>query len=385
LLLQRKGGIDRITLGDEGGVSVAPLAQDEMFPDVHGGPRIAWDPDAAGDGRLRVPLLGGFRTYGPGSSGAWTLISELAVPQRVDAGPELFRIRSPSIEAIGRSGDGRLVFATESEPLGKRRLRTLLLDPDGPAERRVVESWALFPEPERVVDRDFALLRGAPVLIVTTTTADKLSILGEKALRIYPLGGDRTRAGDPPLFAAMTGINLWQEARPTIIDLDGDGRDDLVLAYWKGLKNSIVAFEVYRGTENGSFGKARSMSFEVDDGKRGVLEFGRDLDGDGRPDAILRAGNDLLVFAGPQASRALDKPVETRPSRRIPLGAGLPEGGRTELSMGLEGFAVHRGRGGLGTLHLVDVDGDGRTEVVFAGDTESGFGRATVVFVRGSR
>ena len=321
LLLQRKGGIDRITLGDEGGVSVAPLAQDEMFPDVHGGPRIAWDPDAAGDGKLRVPLLGGFRTYGPGSSGAWTLISELAVPQRVDAGPELFRIRSPSIEAIGRAGDGRLVFATESEPLGKRRLRTLLLDPDGPAERRVVESWALFPEPERVVDRDFALLRGAPVLIVTTTTADKLSILGEKALRIYPLGGDRTRAGDPPLFAAMTGINLWQEARPTIIDLDGDGRDDLVLAYWKGLKNSIVAFEVYRGTENGSFGKARSTSFEVDDGKRGVLEFGRDLDGDGRPDAMLRAGTRPVGFcrgAGkPRAGEAgRNAPVAQDPARR---------------------------------------------------------------------
>ena len=385
LIVQRKGGIDRVARGPEGWASVAPLLENEDLGASRGGPRIAWDTNAAGDGRLRVPLLGGFRTYGPGSSGAWTLLSEIGVPQRVDYGPELFRVRSPSIEAVGRASDGRRLFATDPEPLGKRRLRTLLLDPDGPAESRVVESWALFPEPERMVDREFARLRGSPVLIVTTTTAEKMSILGEKALRIYPLGGDRTRAGDHPLFATMTNVNLWQQVRPTVIDLDADGHEDLVLAYWKGLKNSIVAFEVYRGTAAGSFDKARSTSFEVDDGKRGVLEFAKDVDGDGRPDAVLRAGNELLVFPGTEASRALEKPVETRPSRRIPLGSGIPDGGRTELSMGLEGFAVSRGWGGLGTPHLLDVDGDLRPEAVFAGDTEGGLGRATIVFVRGSR
>ena len=333
------------------------MAQDEDLAALRGGPRIAWDADAAGDGRLRVGLLGGFRTYGAAPDGGLTLISEVAVPRRASGGPELFRVRSPAIEAVGRTREGRLVFATEPEPLGKRRLRTLLLDPDGPAESRVVESWALFPEPERVVDRDFAVLRGSPILIVTTTAADKLSILGEKALRIYPLGGDRTRAGDQPMFATTTNINLWQEVRPVVIDLDADGREDLVLGYWKGLKNSIVAFEVYRGTENGSFGKARSTSFDVDDGKRGVLEFGEDVDGDGRPDAVLRSGNDLLVFSGTPAARALEKPIETRPSRRIALGPGLPDSGRTELSMGLEGFAVSRRWGGLATSPLVDMDG----------------------------
>jgi hypothetical protein len=57
-----------------------------------------------------------------------------------------------------------MVFATEPEALGVRRLRTLLLDPDGPTAAQVVESWSLFPEPERVVDTGFSILDGAPVL-----------------------------------------------------------------------------------------------------------------------------------------------------------------------------------------------------------------------------
>jgi len=51
--------------------------------------------------------------------------------------------------------------------------------------------------------------------------------------------------------------------------------------------------------------------------------------------------------------------------------------------MGLEGFQISRSWGGLGTPHLVDLDGDGRPEAVMAGDGPSG-GRVEVVFVRGS-
>jgi hypothetical protein len=53
------------------------------------------------------------------------------------------------------------------------------------------------------------------------------------------------------------------------------------------------------------------------------------------------------------------------------------------MAMGLDGFQISRSAGGLGAPHLVDLDGDGRPEAVFAGDGASG-GRASVVFVRGS-
>ena len=382
LLLLHAGGIDLVTPVVDGNATSRGLVDDPLLGTTCCGPRLAWDAAGAEDSVLRVALAGAFRSYGPGREGGVAITSELETPERASGGGEQMVVRSPAVRPIGRTQAGRMVFATDTEPLGRRRLRTLLLDPDGPAETHVVESWALFPEPESVVDSAFSMLQGAPVLIVTTTSADKLSVLGEKALRIYPLGGDRTRAGDAPLFAATSGINLWQSTFPAVVDLDGDGRDDLVLAYWKGLQNSIAALEVYKGGAASGFAKPRTTSFDVDDGEKAFMEFGPDLDGDGRPDLILFAKRELLVFPGSEPERAIQKPVASRASRRIPLAPDLPRPRGISMSMGLEGFQISRSAGGLGAPHLVDLDGDGRPEAVFAGDGPSG-GRATVVFIRG--
>lgn len=383
LVLHHDGGIDLVTLSSEGHAVTRALVEDPLLSATCCGPRLAWDAAAARDSALRVALLGAFRTYGPGREGGVTITSEFETPTRVNAASERMYLQSPAVRPIGRTKAGRMVFATDPEPLGRRRLRTLLLDPDGPAETHVVESWALFPEPEHVVDSAFAMLHGSPVLIVTTTSADKLSLLGEKALRIYPLSGDRTRAGDAPLFAATTRINLWQQANPAIVDLDHDGRDDLVLAYWKGLQNSIAALEVYKGGAASGFAKPRSMSFDIDDGEKAFMEFGPDMDGDGRPDLILFAKRELLIFPGSAPDVAVGKPVASRASRRIPLAADLPRPRGRSMSMGLDGFQISRSSGGLGAPHFADLDGDGRPEAVFAGDGASG-GRASVVFFRGS-
>ncbi len=383
LILLRKGGIDLLAPSSEDETTAQALVEDSLLGATCCGPRLAWDEAAAQDSTLRVALLGAFRSYGPGRDGNVAITSELETPERVSGGAERMLVRSPAVRPIGRTQAGRMVFATDPEPLGRRRLRTLLLDPEGPAETRVVESWALFPEPEGLVDSAFAMLQGAPVLIVTTTSAEKLSLLGEKALRIYPLGGDRTRAGDAPLFAATTGINLWQRTFPAVVDLDRDGRDDVVLAYWKGLKKTIAALEVYQGGPATGFAKPRSMSFDVDDGEKSFLQFGPDIDGDGRPDLILFAKRELLVFPGSEPDRAVQKPVASKPSRKIPLAPDLPRPRGSSMSMGLNGFQISRSPGGLGAPHFVDLNGDGRPEAVFAGDGPGG-GRATVVFVRGS-
>ncbi len=382
LLLQHDGGIDLVTLSSDGSAGTRALVEDSELGPPCCGPRIAWDGTAARDATLRVAVLGAFRTYRLGQGGTTTVVSELAIPALLKAGAERVLVESPTVRSIGRTAAGRMLFATEPEALGRRRLRTFLLDPDGPADTRVVESWALFPEPERVVDSAFAMLDGSPVLIVTTTSADKLSLLGEKALRMYPLGGDRTRAGNAPIFAATTGINLWQQAHPAVVDLDRDGRDDLVLAHWKGLKNSIAALEVYRGGAASGFAKPRSMSFDVENGERAFLEFGADADGDGRPDLILLANRELLVFPGAPSERAAQRAVETRPSRRIPLMQELPRAQGFSVSMGPGGFQISRSAGGFGTPHLIDLDGDGRPEAVFAGGGGNA-GRASVVFLRG--
>lgn len=383
LLLTHDGQIDLVSDPAGDAVTRRTLVTDASIGTACCGPRLAWDEGATLDPVVRVETPGAFRTYRLRSDGALVEASELAIPESVTSGAERVSVFSPPVRAVGRDASGRMLFATDPQAAGTRRLRTILLDPDGPKETQRVESWALFPSAERVVDSAFAMLNGAPVLIVTTTSGDKLSLLGEKALRVYPLSGDRTRAGDLPSFAATTAMNLWQEANPAVVDLDGDGRDDLLIAYWKGLKNAIAAIEVYRGGVNPLFKSAGSMSFDVEEGEKGFMAATSDLDGDGRGDLLLLAHHELVVYPGQPAARAIDKPFDRRPSRRIALPADLPDPGRTSFSMGTDGFSMSRTAGGLGTPHLVDLDGDGRAEAVFAGGLPGGAGRVVVVFVRG--
>ncbi len=382
-LLLREGRIELVTTSPGSSGRVRAIVTDAELGAPCCSPRIAWEDAAPEDTALRLPLPGAFRTYRSGKDGLVKLVSEQAIPARLNAGADSVAVVSPVVHAIGRGSSGRMFFATEPEPLGKRRLRTMLIDPDGPEESRAVERLVMFPEAERVVDSGFFVLDGAPVLVVTTTSADKLSLLGAKALRVYPLNGDRTRAGNEPLFAAKTDINLWQAATPAIVDLDRDGHQDLVLSYWKGLKNTVAAQETYRGAASGIFLKAHTTSFDVENGDRGSMHFGEDMDGDGRPDLVLLANKELLVFPGNPADRAAEKPVQSAPSRRVPLPTDLPGAGRSYVSMGLEGVSIGRSSGGPGTPHFLDLDGDGRPEAVFAGNGESG-SRIVVVFVRGS-
>ena len=383
LLLVRRGRIDRITVGPEGAAAHSLLVDPAVGASCCG-PTVAWEPRSLQDVNWRVPVVGGYRTYRATPEGRASIVSDLPVPERVSATSERIRIESPPPVAIGRvPGTGRMLYASAPEALGTRRIRTLLFDPDGPPETRSVESFSALPAPERIVDSECALRDGVPVLVVTTTSGDKLNLLGEKSLRVYPLGGDRSRAGDAPLFAATTGINLWQTAFPTFVDLDHDGHDDLVLAYWKGLKNAIAALEVYPGSAGGEFGKARTMTFDVEEGQRDALAFGDDADGDGRPDLVLLARNELLVFPGSLPGKALDAPVTTKPSRRIALPGDLPSASSRSLNVGTEGFSVSRTDGGAGAPHFVDIEGDGRPEVLFVGNRTASAGRAVIVFVRG--
>jgi hypothetical protein len=125
------------------------------------------------------------------------------------------------------------------------------------------------------------------------------------------------------------------------------------------------------------------MTFDVEEGQKDVLAFGDDADGDERPDLVLLAGHELLVFPGSLPGKALDAPVTTKPSRRIALPDDLPGASSRSLSFGTEGFSVSRTDGGAGAPHFVDMEGDGRPEVLFVGNRTASAGRAVIVFVRG--
>ena len=369
LVLVRDGGID--TVGDDG--TVTPLVADREVTWTLGNAREGADADLPDD-RLRVALPGELRTYGRGETGAWRIASSSALPIRVAPGQRATRIETPAVHAVGKQG-GEEVFATEPEPIGTTRVRTTLIKPNADP----LECWAQLPAPERVLDNTFAIMDGRVVWIALTMSADKLSLFAEKTLRVYDLAADRTRVGAAPRIALATGLNIWQFGYPVVTDLDRDGRDDLVIAYWKGLTHSIAALEVYPGDGVGGLGKKRTTEVTVDDADEGFLSFGRDLDGDGRPDLAVVTKTALVVYSG--TAEPLKRPIAEKPSRRVSLLTDRPGANATEVDFSLGGMRVWHGDPGYGVPRPVDLDGDGQAELLFVGNRGSG-GRASIVRFR---
>lgn len=379
LILYGDARIDEIPL--DPATSLHPVATGAELTAPRQDPHIVLGRAAADDRSLRVAVLGALRTYRRAGDASARQTGEVEVPRRMYPRAGMIDVTSPPLLSIGIDRGGRPRYASLPEPVGTERMRATILDPDGPPEARSFEAWARLPEPERVLESDYVRLDGETVMVATTIAADKLSLFGEKRLRVFPLRPDRTRVGAAPLVAVDTGMNLWQGMTPFAADLDGDGHEDLVLGYWKGLKNSIAALDVFPREADGSFGKRHTFDFEVDEGDKGFLDFGRDLDGDGRPDLVLRAKGDLVVYPGAPKEKAIARPVETTPSRRVPIPAELGNSGSSSLVFGLGGFQMIRSRANAGTPRFLDLDGDGRPEALFAAFGDPG--RFVVVRIKG--
>jgi hypothetical protein len=368
LVLLRAGGIDRVATEPGDRPATTTIAQDPDLGVRSGDPRVATG--ASEDPFLRIAVLGAFRTWANAPDGRLRLASSLDLPIGIDTDASGVTVRSPEVLPIGRARSGRMLYATAPEAVGFERVRTFLLDPDGPAETRSVECWVRFPERERLLESGFSILDGSPVLIALTVPADTLRLFGGKKLRVFPLASDRTRVGEAPLLATETDINLWQAASPFVIDLDGDGRDDLVLGYWKGIKKTIAALEVHRGVGGGRFGPGRTSAFEVADGAPDFLTYGRDLDGDGRPDLALFEARALQVYPGSPPGRAERRPVGSTASLVLPVTADTPMASSLSVEFRLSSSSLSVGRRapGAGDPRFIDLDGDGLAEILFVGD-----------------
>jgi hypothetical protein len=382
LVLVRDGAIDELKpAGATGAITAVTIVHDPAIAAAFGDPRAARSAIEARDTSLRIALPGEFRSYGRLPSGAYALRSALALPMKIIPSNGRVAVETPDVNDLGAVAGIGLTFATDPEPIGALRVRTTLTTPDASPRRDPIECWARLPAPERVLDNTFAIMDGTPVWIATTMSAERLDVFGEKLLRIYPLAGDRTRVGVLPRATATTGLNIWQTGFPVVLDLDRDGHDDLAISYWKGLRRSIAAVEVYPGESSGQLGKRREIEFTVDDADEGWLSFGRDADGDGHPDLIVLTGTSVLVYPG-SAERVIERAVVERVSRRIELAPGRPHANSVNVAFELGGgVTIARGDPGFGTPRPIDLDGDGQVELVFAGNV-SGTGRATVIAFR---
>jgi len=382
LAVARPGGIDLIRL-DAAGEPEGGRTTLLESPDIHlrsldprfvlAGPEPNWP--------WAIPHLGGVRFYATGEgSRRWAEPPSVEIGIKVRSRASGLQISAPTVTIVGIDSAGRHLFAAGPEPVGDRRLRTILMDPAS-AEAPSAEIWSRLPGPERVMESFYGILDGKPVLVVTTRSAEKLKLLEEKGLRVFPLeGGDRSRAGSPPLFGTESNANLWQQALPVFTDVDGDGREDLVLAYYRGLKDDRIVLDTYTRDEEGGFRRSpRSTQFELDDADRSAIGYGEDLTGDGVPDLILEAGGRLLVYEGDSDRREGKSLVGDEPRWR------LPPGGRWLASVGKvtlgEEDPLMSDEKPIGPARLADVDGDGRPEILSIGRDEGGWSTFTAVFL----
>ncbi len=379
--------IEFVDLRDDGGETLlltvgqgdTDAGTDDLEPGLY-----AWDGDPAATGSLPTPLLEEpflvWDRRDPGNAVAPGL-GELrlyrfnrqsgrfgqndAVPMPVEAAVRQDRIRLVAQTALPVEVEtGRVVYITPPMPFGKTRLRTTIIDPGAEGDDRMVESWARFPEPEDLLDAHHLVLDGAPVLVVQTKTSEKLALFGEKRVRMYGLDPDRSRSGFLPLLAGESGMNLWQEGTPWILDVNRDGRSDLVFGYWKGLKDSRVVLEVFLRNEDGSFAdKPRNTAFNVEDGERSFVAYGRDLNGDRLFDLLIAADGRLWMYPGRQ-SRNGKKLVDTEPELIVDVHEqDVDRDDTVTITIGSRGAAAVRSMA-LSIPSFLDMDGDGVAEIL---------------------
>lgn len=383
LLVLREGRIDALLAPGFDG-ELRPF--DEPEADRYPGSPLWVRSRGAESGRVfRLVTVGGLRTYAPVTQGApISLVSEVPLPVTVGRKGAGLAIDTRAVSVVGRGKDGATLLATSPLPVGNTRLRVWLVSPEAPPSARAVDCWLRLPSPERLLDSAFFLLDGSPFLAVTTTSAEKLGLFSEKLLRVFPLRPDRTRAGTAPAFATETRMNLWQEPRFHVADVDGDGKQDLLLAYWKGLKNGTAVLDTYLRRPDGSFATSeRSEELELSAEDRSFLEYGDDVDGDGTSDLMLLGDGKLLVFPGNRDTKGGKAIVSSSPTLSTPI-SGAPTGDtRVSISIGSEGVSGSAEGSRAGQPAVLDLDGDGKREVLFVSDSGTDPGKLVIVSFHG--
>jgi len=303
---------------------------------------------------LLVPRVGRLESWGWKDTGQLIQKHSLELPVRVERQRGGLRLFTPPLNPLRGSDAARLVLGPV--PQGKQRLHSAILDLA--SEEIGLESWALLPTPERVEDRWYILIDEQPVLVVTTTNSQKLGIFEKKKLRVFPLRDDRTRSGRAPSLAIETPTRRWFSPGIEALDWDDDGDDDLAIIAPDGLGGKKLVISIYPGKGNGAFIlRARKT---VVTAPQASWHYGADLDGDHRPDLVTSDENGLRIFAGVAASHKKSV-VEKTPRATWTLQ-------QLATSPGVRRFLAARKKKDddlqLGRPWVVDLDGDGRNEVL---------------------
>ena len=366
-----------LLVGDPGGLGLLPFGSESVDP-----LRPALAPGLEFDLRRRPERVPGFAdpvaadlyqaTVGRLQrlvlrDSALVLDSETALPVRARRAPGELWLWTPKVTLLARPGAPPL-YAVGPEPLGSRRLRTVLIDPALEGEDAVGESWAALPGAEVVQKSWFLWLDGRPYLGVATGRAEGFGVFEKQQVRVYALAADRTRTGRTPVLETKTSTHRWQWLDLQTTDFDGDGREDLAVLQTDGIGAGKFVIEVFFGNGSGGFDLRPARTGMEVAGRRWALT--PDLTGDGAADLLGVTSESMLIFGSRQPARRRQV-VDKKPVWEIPGDSNLGELD-TEVVVGDQVVALERGRMDLHQPRLVDLDGDGKLEIVLAAGQAGG-------------
>lgn len=333
----------------------------------------------SGNRDIATAEVGRLRSWTREGSGALAPGESAELPVRATRERTALRLDTPEVEVLAQDAGAPPIYLVGPEANGKTRLHTLMITRDAEGNPQRTESWSRFAGPESVEGHWFVRVDGRPMLIVTSTGAEKVSLFEEQSLRVFPLTADRSRAGQPPVLAVPTASRRWFPARPFILDADKDGHDDLVVVQQEGLRGKALIAEIWFGQGNGRFAStSRKVSLGV---QAHAWDYGTDVTGDGHPDLVAIEQNKLLVFPG------TTDPKRDLLDHRPRLSLDLPASGPMSVSVGAGSAGTNVESSHADSLRMIDLDGDGRAEIVVTvRDTVregNGRGRVTVVRVGG--
>ena len=309
-----------------------------------------------------IPEVGRLNRYAETADGLQALPA-FDLPVRTRRRSRGFELWSPPVLSVYSGGSASSeLWATQTEALGAQRLRALLIRPDAAEDERIQENWFRFESPEDVEQHRWVQIDGRPALIVATTPGDKLGIFQKLRLRIFYTGADRTRAGRKPSVSLETVSRRWYSVDPSIHEVTGDGKDDLILVQPEGMGGNDLVIDVFPGKGNGRFDDRRRRRTKLKD-QGGDWHFGSDFNADGAPDLAVVAGGALKIYAlDPGHKRkvlqeepffSLDRNSEKDRSTEVAITVSAGGGG-TEVDT-----ISARGR-----LRVFETDGHGRQELV---------------------
>ena len=318
----------------------------------------------AGEGSLLALLQVGFvALYRTGGDGFLDSVGTHRLPVRAQRKVHSLRLESPQVTLLTRPGGRSPLLAIGPEAHGKRRLRTVLVDPSATAETEPTEAWSLLPAPEEVASSWYAWVDGRPILLVATYSAEKLGIFEKQKLRVFSLRPDRTRKGSAPSLARLTASRRWQLLDPVLSDVDGDGKEDLVILQPEGLGGGKLILEAHTSLGLGRFRQTSRRTVAPVAGE--VWRYGKDLSGDGIGDLAAIDEGRILIFRGRSDPRKRLF-VERKPRWVLPLGEA-PDAA-VEVAQGIGADepveADSAPTPDPGALQLADLDGDGRAEIL---------------------